>query len=153
MEDMSHVSGRAELTAAIDDQDDAIRHLTRGALRAMLTETACNTTDVERTLAGELAAAWASGNPEPQFTVAKAIEGPTEDQAATNIAPMTEDLPQDMGHAGIGESGIAGYLSPSSRTTIRTDCCDSKCKPSIRENVIAVGIAELQDRLGGFIKS
>ena len=149
MEDMSHVSGRAELTAAINSLVDAVRHLTRGALRAKVTGTAG---DVERTLAGELAAAWASETRETQSKVAEAVEASPEVRAGTPIAPMTGDLPHDSGNAGNGESGVAPYLTSSSRT-IGTERRDSECNRTIKENVIAAGIAELQDRLGGFIKS
>ncbi len=111
MEDMSHITGRAGVSAAIDDLVDAVRRLTRGALQLKSAETAVLTTEVERTLAGALAAAWDSGNPEPQYEVKNLAEGSTADKT-----------PQ-------------------------------KSTSSERENLIAAGIAELQDRLGGFIKS
>ncbi len=152
MEDMSHVSGRAELTAAVDGLVDAVRHLTRGALRVKDAATVGHPTEVERTLAGELAAAWDSERPEPQYKVQKLVEGALKDQTATTVAPAIRDVPPVTRNTGSGGKGAP--VSPCTNLeSIRFDSPDAERKPALKENLIAAGIAELQDRLGGFIKS
>jgi hypothetical protein len=152
MEDMSHVSGRAELTAAVDGLVDAVRHLTRGALRVKDAATVDHTTKVQRTLAGELAAAWDSERPEPQYKVQKLVEGSPKDQTTTTIPPAIGGVPPVTRNTGSGGKGTP--VSPrTSLESIRFDRPDAERKPTLKENLIAAGIAELQDRLGGFIKS
>jgi hypothetical protein len=152
MEDMSHVSGRAELTAAVDGLVDAVRHLTRGALRVKDATTVGHTTEVERALAGELAAAWDSERPEPQYKVQKLVERSPKDQTATTIAPAIGDVLAVTRNTGSG--GKDAPVAPrTSIESIRFDRADAERKPALKENLIAAGIAELQDRLGGFIKS
>jgi hypothetical protein len=151
MKDMSHVSGRAELTAAVDGLVDAVRHLTRGAIRVKDAATAGHATEVERTLAGELAAAWDSERPEPQYKVQKLVEGSPKDQNATTRSPAIGDVPPVTRSTGCG--GGAPATPRTSLESIRFDRPDAERKPASTENLIAAGIAELQDRLGGFIKS
>jgi hypothetical protein len=152
MEDMSRVSGRAELTAAVDGLVDAVRHLTRGALRVKEAATVGHTTEVERTLAGELAAAWDSERPEPQYKAQKLVEESPKHQTATTIAPAIGDVPPVTRNTGNG--GIGTQVAPhTSLESIRFEHPDAERKPALKENLIAAGIAELQDRLGGFIKS
>ena len=152
MEDMSHVSGRAELTAAVDGLVDAVRHLTRGALCVKDAATVAQTTEVERTLAGELAAAWDSERPEPLYKVQKLVEGSPKDQTATTAAPAIEDVPPVTRNTGSGGKG-APIAARTRLESIMFDRPDAERDPALKENLIAAGIAELQDRLGGFIKS
>ena len=127
----SSVSELDRATFSVDDLTETIRHLT---LRMKVTETLCHTIEVGRAAdALKIAAA-----------EAERVEQGTADQVSAEenrkpVVPRSERLEVQESKSAITKNG---KLDDGSRR--------SKKEPT--EHAIAASIAELYDRVGGFIK-
>ena len=128
----SSVSELDRAKFSIDDLTDTVRHLT---LRMKVTETICHAIEV-----GRAADALKSAVSETEKLEQRTIER-TAVEKSRPIVPTSEDL------------NLQGRISES--TTTKNGKLDDGSKISNRgpkENAIAASIAELYDRVGGFIK-
>jgi len=128
----SSVSELDRAKLSIDDLTDTVRHLT---LRMKVTETICHAIEV-----GRAADALKSAVSETERLEQRTIER-TAAEESRPIVPTSEDL------------NLQGRI-PESTTTKNGKLDDgSKLSNSApKENAIAASIAELYDRVGGFIK-
>jgi hypothetical protein len=128
----SSVSELDRAKFSIDDLTDTVRHLT---LRMKVTETLCQAIEV-----GRAADALKSAVSETERLEQRTIER-TAAEESRPIVPTSEDL------------NLQGRI-PESTTTKNGKLDDgSKLSNSApKENAIAASIAELYDRVGGFIK-
>ena len=129
----SSVSELDRARLGVDDLTDTVRHLT---LRMKVTETICHAIEVGRAADALRIAVLEAENLEQRTIERTAVE-----ESRTNIAPTSEDL------------NLQGCISES--TIKENDESNNDGKPSKsepRENLIAASIAELYDRVGGFIK-
>jgi hypothetical protein len=129
----SSVSELDRAKLSVDDLTDAVRHLT---LRMKMTETICQAIEV-----GRAADALKIAISEDEKLEPRTIERPAVEKSRTRIVPTPEDLNLQ---GSISESKIAENDKPDD------DGEPSKSEPT--ENIIAASIAELYDRVGGFIK-
>ena len=128
----SSVSELDRAKLSIDDLTDTVRHLT---LRMKVAETICHAIEV-----GRAADALKSAVSETERLEQRTIER-TAAEESRPIVPTSEDL------------NLQGRI-PESTTTKNGKLDDgSKLSNSApKENAIAASIAELYDRVGGFIK-
>ena len=128
----SSVSELDRAKLSIDDLTDTVRHLT---LRMKVTETICHAIEV-----GRAADALKSAMSEAERLEQRTIER-TAVEESRPIVPTPEDL------------NLQGRISESTITENDKSDKDGKLSNNEpRENVIAARIAELYDRVGGFIK-
>jgi hypothetical protein len=128
----SSVSELDRAKLSIDDLTDTVRHLT---LRMKVTETICQAIEV-----GRAADALKSAMSEAETLEQRSIEQ-TAVEESRPIVPTPEDL------------NLQGRISESTITENDKSENDGKrSKNEPEENIIATRIAELYDRVGGFIK-
>jgi hypothetical protein len=122
---------RAKLS--VDDLTDTVRHLT---LRMKVTETICQAIEVGRAADALKIAVSGGERIEP-----KNIEPAAVEEKGTHIVPTPEDL------------NFKGCISDSTITeNDKSNSGGKRSKNRPIENAIATSIAELYDRVGGFIK-
>ena len=128
----SSVSELYRTTLSVDDLTDQVRHLT---LRMKVTETICQAIEVERA-----ADALKIAVSEAERVEQRTIERAAAEENRKPVVPKSEGL----------------EFQESSSTTItkngKLNDGGKRSKDEPTEHVIAASIAELYDRVGGFIK-
>ena len=127
----SSVSELDRATFSVDDLTDTIRHLT---LRMKVTETICHTIEV-----GRAADALKIAASEAERAEQRTIERAAAEENGKPVVPRSEGLESQGSESTITKNG---KLDEGGKR--------SKNKPT--EHAVAASIAELYDRVGGFIK-
>jgi hypothetical protein len=128
----SSVSELDRAKLSIDDLTDTVRHLT---LRMKVTEAICQAIEVGRAAdALKSAVSEAKGSEQGTIERAAVVE-------SRPIVPTSEDL------------NLQGRISQSTiKENDKSDNDGKRSKNEPKENIVATRIAELYDRVGGFIK-
>ena len=127
----SSVSELYRATLSVDDLTDTVRHLT---LRMKVTETICQAIEVGRA-ADALKIAVSEAERVEQGTIERA----DAEENRTPVVPRSEGLEFQGSESTITKNG-------------KLDDSGKRSKNEPTEHVIAASIAELYDRVGGFIK-
>jgi hypothetical protein len=125
----SSVSELDRAKLSIDDLTDTVRHLT---LRMKVTETICHAIEV-----GRAADALKSEISGAKGIELRNIESAAVEENRTHIVPASEDLK------------LQKHISTEND---KSDNDGKRSKNEPKENIVATRIAELYDRVGGFIK-
>jgi hypothetical protein len=128
----SSVSELYRATLSVDDLTDQVRHLT---LRMKVTETICQAIEVGRA-ADALKIAVAEAERAEQRTIERAA---AEEENGKPVVPRSEGLEFQGPESTIAKNG-------------KLDDGGKRSKNEPTENAVAASIAELYDRVGGFIK-
>jgi hypothetical protein len=127
----SSVSELYRATLSVDDLTDQVRHLT---LRMKVTETICQAIDV-----GRAADALKIAVSEAERVEEKTIERAAAEENGKPVVPRSEGLEFQGPESTIAKNG-------------KSNDGGKRSKNEPTEHAVAASIAELYDRVGGFIK-